>query len=71
MKGLTGKASIAAADRLKAYRLREDLSQVELAKRTGIPQANIYAMESGKRPIGVQVSKKLAKVLGCDYRQLL
>ena len=71
MKKLTGTEKLNPAQRLKAYRLREDLSQVELAKRCDIPQANISAMEAGSRPIGVQTAKKLAKTLGCDYRQLL
>jgi DNA-binding XRE family transcriptional regulator len=71
LKDVTGKDRLSASDRLKAYRLREELSQVELAKRCGIPQANISAMEAGKRPIGIQSARKLASVLRCDYRQLV
>ena len=71
LQEITGKAELNPGDRLKAYRLREELSQVELAKRCKIPQANISAMEAGRRPIGVQTAKKLAKALRCDYRQLV
>ncbi|MEO5969376.1 MAG: helix-turn-helix transcriptional regulator [Bdellovibrionia bacterium] len=71
MKEITGKVDLTSGNRLKAYRMREDLSQSDLAKRCKIPQANISAMEAGRRPIGVQTAKKLAKALGCDYRQLV
>jgi DNA-binding XRE family transcriptional regulator len=71
LKGMTGTAALKPAQKLKAYRLREGLSQVELARRCGIPQANLSTMEAGKRPIGVQTAKKLAKALRCDYRQLV
>lgn len=71
LQEMTGKAALTPSDRLKAYRLREELSQVELAKRSDIPQANISAMETGRRPIGIQIARKLAKALHCDYRQLI
>jgi DNA-binding XRE family transcriptional regulator len=71
MKEMTGKDRLTSGDRLKAYRLREDLSQIELARKCGIPQANISAMEAGRRAIGIQSAKKLADVLNCDYRQLI
>lgn len=71
LRDVTGRDRLSSGDRLKAYRLREEFSQVELAKRCGISQANISAMEAGKRPIGIQSAKKLATVLGCDYRQLV
>ena len=56
---------------LRAYRLRQDLTQEELAKKSQISQANISAMESGKRPIGLQSAKKLAKALRCRHQNLL
>jgi len=56
---------------LRAYRYREDLTQKQLADRTGIPQRHISEMETGKRPIGKENAKKLAEVLSCDYRSLL
>lgn len=71
MKKIEGKGGITPANSLKAYRLRSDLTQQELAKRSGISQANISAMEHGRRPIGLNASKKLAKILDCDYRKLI
>ena len=38
---------------------------------TGIPQRHISEMEHGKRPIGKERAKKLAKVLKVDYHILL
>lgn len=36
---------------LRAYRGRLDLTQRDLAKKSGIPQPHIAAMESGKGPL--------------------
>lgn len=68
---LTGIKEMGPKDFLKGYRYRSNLTQVGLAKKTGISQSNIAAMESGKRPIGIGIAKKLAKVLKCDYRRLV
>ena len=56
---------------LSGARYREGLTQVELAERTGIPRRHISEMENGKRPIGKQNARKLAKVLNIDPRRLL
>ena len=53
------------------YRTREGLSIMELAKLTGISCTNISAMEAHRRVIGLRVAKKLAKVLNCNYTDLL
>jgi DNA-binding XRE family transcriptional regulator len=63
----SGKPSAA----LRAYRNRSDLTQTELSKKTGIPQPHLAAMETGKRPIGLAVAKKLALALGVDYKKLV
>ena len=56
---------------VKAYRARENLTQLALAKRSGIRQGHLSEMEQNKRPIGVKIAKRLAKVLHCDYRRFL
>jgi len=56
---------------LSGYRLREGLTQMQLAALTGIPQRHISEMERGKRSVGKERSKKLAEALHCDYRGLL
>lgn len=56
---------------LKAYRLREDMTQREFAKKAKIEQSHLSEMENNQRPIGMKMAKKLAKILNCDYRRLL
>ena len=56
---------------LRAARSKEDLSQIQLAQLTGIPQRHISEMEHGKRAIGKERAKKLAEVLKIDYHIFL
>lgn len=56
---------------LRLYRQRADLTQVELADRTGILQHHLSEMENNKRALGKSNAMKLAKILDCDYRRLL
>ncbi|OGQ35842.1 MAG: hypothetical protein A3F16_02115 [Deltaproteobacteria bacterium RIFCSPHIGHO2_12_FULL_43_9] len=71
MKELEPTRGMHSGVRLKIYRLRGELTQQRLAKRSGISQANISAMEKGSRTIGLNVAKKLAKILKCDYKKLV
>jgi DNA-binding XRE family transcriptional regulator len=59
------------AGALRAYRLREEFTQGELAAKAGISQGHISEMEKGRRSIGVRSAKKLAKALNCRWEQLL
>ncbi len=56
---------------LAGARGKEGITQRELARRVGIPQRHISEMERGKRPIGKEMAKKMAKALKIDYRVLL
>ncbi len=56
---------------LRGARKREGLTQRRLAGLLGISQAHISEMEHGKRPIGKEMAKRLAKVLQVDYRVFL
>lgn len=56
---------------LRLYRLRANLSQVELAERAKMLQHHLSEMEHNKRPIGKTLAKRLAKILRCDYQRLL
>lgn len=56
---------------LKLYRLRKDLTQVQLAALAGIRQHHLSEMENNKRPVGKNLAKKLAKILAIDYHKLL
>jgi DNA-binding XRE family transcriptional regulator len=56
---------------LKGLRSREGLSQVQLAKKLKISQANWSAMENGKRTIGKELAKRIASLFKLDYRIFL
>lgn len=56
---------------LAGIRYREGFSQRQLAELTGIPQRHISEMENGKRTIGKERAKVLAKALNTDYRIFL
>lgn len=66
------KAEMTSGKVLRSYRNREDLTQEELDKRIGgVPRQHISGMESGRRPIGPEMAKRLAEVLRFDYRKIL
>lgn len=56
---------------LHGARTREGLTQLQLAELTGIPQRHISEMENGKRSIGKERARVLAKALNTDYRHFL
>ena len=56
---------------LRLYRQRAELTQVELADKSGIRQHHLSEMEHNNRVIGKANAKKLAAILDCDYRKLL
>ncbi len=56
---------------LRLCRRRADLTQLELANKTGLRQHHLSEMENNKRALGKVAAKKLATVLDCDYRKLL
>lgn len=56
---------------LRGTRNKEDLTQMQLSEKTGIPQRHISEMERGKRPIGKKNAKLFASILKINYRVLL
>ena len=56
---------------LQGARVKEGLSQVELAEKLRISQSNLSKMELGKRSIGKVMAKRLAAILNVDYRIFL
>ena len=56
---------------LRVYRLRADLTQVQLAGRAGIRQRHLSEMENNKRTIDKTQARKLAHILDFDYRKLI
>ena len=68
---LEKRGPITPGGSLRAYRVREELTQAQLAKKCGIPQGNLSAMENNRRPIGLNMAKKLAQTLNCNYKKLV
>jgi len=56
---------------LRGARKREALTQKQLAGLLGINQTHISEMEHGKRPIGKEMARRLARVLKVNYRLFL
>ena len=56
---------------LKTSRKMATLTQAQLAQKLGMPQGNISQIESGKRPIGKMLAKRLAEIFDLDYRVFL
>jgi DNA-binding XRE family transcriptional regulator len=56
---------------LRGMRRREKMTQAQLAKQLDIKQSHISEMESGKRPIGKAMAKKLAAALNANWKSFL
>lgn len=56
---------------LRGLRARENLSQVEFAKRIKVTQANLSKMENGTRPIGKTMAMRIAKAFDVNYQYFL
>lgn len=56
---------------LHGARLKENMTQEQLAKKLGITQANLSKMENGTRAIGKKMALRFSKVLNVDYRLFL
>lgn len=56
---------------LQGFRLKESLTQKQLAEKLGIAQ-NFYSdLETGRRKISAKMARKLAEILETDYRVFL
>jgi len=58
-------------DILRGARHREGLTQAQLAAMIGVKPSHISEMEKGKRPIGKDMAKRLAKALNTSYQVFL
>jgi len=58
-------------DTLKGARLMHELTQAKLAAMIGVKASHISEMEKGKRPIGKEMAKRLAKALRTSYQVFL
>lgn len=56
---------------LRGSRYKAELTQKQLAELLNISQHHISEMENGKRSIGKEMAKRLAKLFNTDYRLFL
>lgn len=56
---------------LKKFRLEQGLTQMELAKRVGTSQAQIFRLENSERKLTVEWAERLATALSTSARFLL
>jgi len=56
---------VSVGDSVRIMRELQEFSQSELAKRTGIPQSTISAIENGRVNLGVERAKMIARALQC------
>ena len=59
------RVAVSVGESVRIIRELQELSQNELAKRTGIPQATISAIENDRVRLGVERAKVLAQALRC------
>ena len=55
---------------LKEKRKKAKLKQAELGKAIGVSQKLISIWETGRQELPVRQARKLAEVLGCDWKEL-
>lgn len=56
---------------LRGIRLREGLTQAQMAEAIDVKQGDISAMEHGRRKIGPMVAKRIEEKFGTNYRNFL
>jgi transcriptional regulator with XRE-family HTH domain len=59
------RVEVSVGESVRILRELQELSQSELARLTGIPQATISAIESDRVDLGVERAKVLARALKC------
>lgn len=56
---------------LKGIRIRESLTQVQMAQKLKMTQSDISQIENGSRKIGRVIAKRIEKLFKVDYRSFL
>jgi transcriptional regulator with XRE-family HTH domain len=59
------RVDVSVGESVRIIRELQGLSQTQLARRTGIPQATLSAIENDRVRLGVERAKVLAKALKC------
>jgi DNA-binding XRE family transcriptional regulator len=56
---------------LRGIRVRENLTQVEMANLLKVTQSDVSQIENGARNIGRKVAQRIEKIFDIDYRAFL
>ena len=59
------RVEVSVGESVRILRELQELTQGQLAERTGIPQSTISAIENGRVNLGVERAKVLARALKC------
>ena len=59
------RVEVSVGESVRILRELQELSQSQLAERSGIPQSTISAIENGRVNLGVERAKMLARALQC------
>ncbi len=65
------RVEVSVGESVRIIRELQELTQNEVAKRTGIPQSTISAIEKDRVNLGVERAKALARALQCHPAVLL
>lgn len=58
------------SNRLKAYRIKKNLSQKELAEMLGVARNYVYLIESGRKPITESIEEKLSMLENSEIKKI-
>jgi transcriptional regulator with XRE-family HTH domain len=61
----TERIQVSVGESVRILRELQELSQNELSRRSGIPQATLSAIENDRVKLGVERAKVLARTLKC------
>jgi ribosome-binding protein aMBF1 (putative translation factor) len=59
------------ASTIRGFRVRDGMTQVELAKKLSIRQSHVSQIEHGKRVVGKKLAQKLAQLFSTHYQLFL
>ena len=62
---------VSIGDSVRIVRELQEMSQNELAKRSGLPQSTISAIENDRIALGVERAKVIARALKCHLAVLV
>ncbi len=55
---------------LKEIRLKNEMSQEQLAEKLNINRSTIAMIETGKNRLTVHLAKQIAEIFNCDWKEL-